>query len=431
MREEALEDNPNRVQLDKRRLFEWIDRHREAMVQFLQELVSIPSDNPPGDCRSMAEHLHRRLCGLPMDDVCFLEVPPEVTTSAGMVRVANVIATAVFGEGTGPDIALNAHGDAVAPGLGWTRDPYGGEVVNGALYGRGAAVSKSDMAAYTFAVTALRQVETSLSGRATLAFTFDEETGGIIGPARLLQTGAIHPDMAITAGFTHSIVNAHNGCLHLEVCIRGRSAHAAEPHTGIDAVEAMTDALQALYRYRDTLAGQRSNIPGIGSPTLVVGLISGGINTNVVPDLCTIRLDRRLIPEEDGDIVEADLRRVIAEAVAGRGAEVQIRRILYAKPLKPAPPDSLLIRTLKKNWQSVMQGREPEIHGLPLYTDARHFAEAGIPVVLFGAGPRTLAEANGHRADEHIRIDDLILAAKIVSATLYDLLRKGASPDGP
>lgn len=413
---------PAQSRPDKRRLFDWIDENRGAIVEFLQELVKIPSDNPPGDCWAIAEHLYRRLNRLPLDDVRLLNVPPEAAASRGMIRVANVVATAVFGDGSGLNIALNAHGDAVAPGLGWTRDPYGGEVVDGKLYGRGAAVSKSDIAAYTFAVAALRRATAPLSGTVTLAFTFDEETGGIIGPKRLLETGVIRPDMAITAGFTHSIVNAHNGCLHLEIRIKGRSAHAAEPHRGVDAVEAMIDVVQALYHYRDTLSRKRSSTPGIASPTMVVGLISGGINTNVVPDLCTIRLDRRLIPEEDGEVVEADIRRIIEEASRRRGVEVEIERLLYARPMKPTPPDSPLIRALTANWKAVMGGKDPEIHGIPLYTDARHFAEAGIPVVLFGAGPRTLAEANGHRADENVRIDDLILATKIVAATLYDLL---------
>ncbi|MFC4766445.1 M20/M25/M40 family metallo-hydrolase, partial [Effusibacillus consociatus] len=180
---------------------------------------------------------------------------------------------------------------------------------------------------------------------------------------------------------------------------------------------------QALYEYRRTLDQKRSSVPGIESPTMVVGLISGGINTNVVPDQCAIRIDRRLIPEEDGEQVEMEIRELVENVVKGyEGIQAEIERILLAKSFKPTPEDSPLIQTLAANWKELMDG-EPEIHGIPLYTDARHFAEAGVPVVLFGAGPRTLLEANGHRADEHVRIEDLVKATKIVALTLYDLLK--------
>lgn len=409
----------------KQKILQWIDLEKEKVIQFLQELVTIPSDNPPGDCSAIAEHIYKRLGHFDFSQTDLLEIEPEEVRSNGMIRVANIVSRTIFGNGEGPEIALNAHGDVVAPGLGWTQDPYGGKIVDGKLYGRGAAVSKSDIAAYTFAVMALRQVAAELSGKAVLAFNFDEETGGNIGVKRMIEKGHIRPDMAISAGFSYSIVNSHNGCLHLEVQLKGKSAHAAAPYTGHDALEAMTGVLQSIYTYRRSLDNIHSNVPGIDSPTLVVGLVSGGINTNVVPDQCTIRIDRRLIPEEDGEKVERELRQLVEQTVRDyEGIQVEIRRILLAKSFKPTPENSPLIQTLASNWKKVMGG-DPEIHGIPLYTDARHFAEAGIPVILFGAGPRTLLEANGHRADEHVRIGDLIQATKILALTLYDLLREG------
>ncbi|MFM1654631.1 ArgE/DapE family deacylase [Brevibacillus sp. B_LB10_24] len=410
----------------KQEILEWIDSEQERLVQFVQELVAIPSDNPPGDCLAIADFIERKLRELQFHDTALLEVAEEEVKANGMLKVSNVLSTTVFGSGAGVDIALNAHGDVVAPGLGWTHDPYGGEIVDGKLYGRGAAVSKSDIGTYTFAVMALRKYADQLSGKVSLAFTFDEEAGGLVGPKWLLDNGYIRPDLAIAAGFTHSIVNAHNGCLHLEIRVKGKSAHAALPETGHDALEAMTGVLQALYGYRRTLGQVRSQVAGIKSPSLVVGLISGGINTNVVPDQCVIRLDRRLIPEENGEQVEAEIRQLVENAAGSYpGITVEIERILLANSYGPVPEDSLLVRTLCANWKEVMEG-EPEIHGVPLYADARLFAEAGIPVVMFGAGPRTLEEANGHRADEHVRVDDLIKATKIVALTLYDLLKKPA-----
>ncbi|KKK39949.1 peptidase M20 [Mesobacillus campisalis] len=414
----------NEVTQAKQDLLQWIESNREQLISFLQELVSIPSDNPPGDCYEIADHLQKRLRDFEFEDAALLEVDSEEVKANGMIRVANVVSTSIFGDGKGPEVALNAHGDVVAPGLGWTYDPYGGQIVDGKLYGRGAAVSKSDMAAYTFAAMALRQVAEQLSGKVSLAFNFDEETGGNIGPKWMIEKGYIHPDMAISAGFTYSIVSSHNGCLHLEIKLKGKSAHAAAPYTGHDAIEAMTGVLQTLYKYRRSLDNIHSNVPGIDSPSMVVGLISGGINTNVVPDECMIRIDRRLIPEEDGEKVEAEICQFIERTIKDyEGIKVEFKRILLVKSFKPAPEGSPLIQKLSANWKELMKD-EPEIHGVPLYTDARHFAESGIPVVLFGAGPRNLLEANGHRADEHVRIEDLLKATKIVALTLYDLLRK-------
>ncbi|MBO9129264.1 ArgE/DapE family deacylase [Bacillus sp. 165] len=408
----------------KQAIVDWIDSEQQQLVTFLQELIAIPSDNPPGDCEKIAMFIEQRLTDYQFPNVTALNVEQKDVLANGMIKVTNIVSTTAFEGGTGLDIVLNSHGDVVAPGLGWTYNPYGGEIVDGKIYGRGAAVSKSDIAAYTFAVMALRPFSQQLSGKATLAFTFDEESGGMIGPKWLLDHGYIKPNLAIAAGFTYSIVNAHNGCLHLEIKVKGKSAHAAAPHTGHDAIEAMTGILQTLYDYRITLQQIHSDVLGIESPTLVVGLISGGINTNVVPDLCTIRIDRRLIPEEDGENVERQLCELIQQAASQyKGIVVEVKRILLAKSFGPTPEDSELIRTLSSNWKEMMQGNLV-IHGVPLYADARLFAEAGIPTVMFGAGPRTLLEANGHRADEHVRVDDLVNATKIVALTLYDLLKK-------
>ncbi|MFC4766727.1 ArgE/DapE family deacylase [Effusibacillus consociatus] len=407
----------------KQDIIQWIESQKEPLIHFLRELLTIPSDNPPGDCFKIADHIQKRLHDFQFENVSFLEVEPEEVKQAGMQKVFNVVSTTVFGEGKGPEIALNSHGDVVAPGLGWTQDPYGGTIVDGNIYGRGAAVSKSDIAVYTFAVMAVRKAAERLSGKVSLAFTFDEETGGNIGPKWLLERGYIQPDMAICAGFTYSIVNAHNGCLHLEIQARGKSAHAAAPETGYDAIEAMTGILQTLYSYRRSLSKIRSSVPGIESPTLVVGLISGGINTNVVPDQCTIRIDRRLIPEENGDQVESEIRQLVEQTVNHyKGVKVNAQRILLANSFGPVSEDTPLIQTLSDNWKKMMEG-QLAIHGVPIYADARHFAEVGVPVVMFGAGPRTLLEANGHRADEHVRAEDVIKATKIVALTLYDLLK--------
>ena len=395
---------------------------------FLAELVKVPTDNPPGDCAAHAE-LARGL----LEELGFKfevhTVPPEAVQGVGMLSASNLIVRRRFGDG-GPCIALNAHGDVVPPGQGWTQDPYGAVVVEDPLhgptmYGRGVAVSKSDFATYAFALRALEQLEASghpLRGSVELHLTYDEEVGGDIGPRWLLQQGLSHPDYAIAAGFSYAVTTAHNGCLHLEVTVRGRQGHAAMPESGIDALEAATAILQALYASREALKARRSAVPGIGHATLNVGLIEGGINTNVVPDRVSFRIDRRIIPEESPQQAEAELRSLVESAAASRpGIAIEMRRVLLALPLKPLQGAERLSGALRRHGENCF-GVPIAEHGVPLYTDARHYAAAGIPTVLYGAGPRTLAEANGHAADECLRLDDLRRATATVAYALAELL---------
>jgi succinyl-diaminopimelate desuccinylase len=401
---------------------QFLASNREAETRFLAELVKVPSDNPPGDCAAHAARAAELLEGLGFT-VERHPVPAELVREAGMISCTNLVVRKRFGDG--PVVALNAHGDVVPPGEGWTHDPFGAEIVDGWMYGRGVAVSKSDFATYAYALLALQAAEAAgagLGGTIELHLTYDEESGGEIGPCWLIETGVSKPDLALGAGFSYAVVNAHNGCLHLEVQVDGRSAHAAMPFTGVDALEAATHILSALYAWRKTLAERRSDIEGIGSPQLTVGLIKGGINTNVVPDRITFRLDRRMVPEEFSEAVEAELVQVIGEAAkAFPEAQVTVRRILLARPLVPLAGGQRLTEIICRRASEIM-GEPVAAKGVPLYTDARHYAEKGIPIVLYGSGPHTIQEANAHRADERLPLADLFRATDVVALTLLDLL---------
>ena len=403
---------------------EHLTAHRDEQLRFLAELVRMPSDNPPGDCGPHAERAAAlfETLGFIVERI---DVPDNLVKQNGMISATNLIIRERFGDG--PVIALNAHGDVVPPGLGWTADPYGAEVRDGFMYGRGVAVSKSDFATYGFALLALKHAAglgAEIHGTVELHLTYDEEAGGLIGPGYILARGLSAPDYAISAGFSYDIVTAHNGCLHLEVQVLGKSAHAAMPETGVDALEAATGILAALYALRRQLRESVSPVPGIGAPGLTVGLISGGINTNVVPDKVSFRIDRRITPDEDAEAAETQLRALIE--TAGRnypGISIEMRRILLAAPFVPMPGQERLVSAIQARAGQVLDAAIGT-KGVPIYTDARLYSAAGIPTVLYGAGPRTLLEANGHRADEKLRLDDLFKATEIVALTILDLLSR-------
>jgi succinyl-diaminopimelate desuccinylase len=397
----------------------WVDQHFNEQVRFLQALVQVPTDTPPGNNAPHAERTAELLLGFDMEAERH-PVPEDEVRAYGLQSITNLIVRRSYGEGR--TIALNAHGDVVPPGEGWVHDPYGGEIEDGKLYGRAAAVSKSDFATFTFAVRALESLGAPLKGGVELHFTYDEEFGGELGPGWLLKHQLTKPDYLIAAGFSYEVVTAHNGCLQMEVTVHGKMAHAAIPTSGVDALQGAVAILNALYAQNTLYRQTTSKVPGITHPYLNVGRIEGGTNTNVVPGKVVLKLDRRMIPEEDPVAVEASIRQVIADASASfPGITVDIKRLLLAHSLKPLPGNKPLVDALQKNAQAVLGEAIPAM-GTPLYTDVRLYCAQGIPAVIYGAGPRTVLESNAKRADEHLVLDDLRRATKVVARTLYDLL---------
>ena len=401
------------------RLDDWIDAHFDEEVRTLQALVQVPTDSPPGNNAPHAERTAELLKDFGFEAEKY-PVPAEQVKAAGLESITNLIVRRRYGAGR--TVALNAHGDVVPPGEGWTYPPYGGEVHDGKLYGRASAVSKCDFATFIFATRALESLGLPLKGGIELHFTYDEEFGGELGPGWLLEKGYTQPDLLIAAGFSYQVVTAHNGCLQMEVTVHGKMAHAAIPDTGVDALQGATAILNALYAQNALYKQVTSKVKGITHPYLNVGLIQGGTNTNVVPGKVVLKLDRRMIPEENPAEVEATLHRVIAEAARQvPGITVDIKRMLLARALTPLPGNRPLVEALCKHGEAVF-GEPIPTSGTPLYTDVRLYCERGIPAVIYGAGPRTVLESNAKRADEHIVLEDLRRATKVVARTLHDLL---------
>jgi acetylornithine deacetylase/succinyl-diaminopimelate desuccinylase-like protein len=408
----------------------WIDQHFDEQVEFLQALVRVPTDTPPGNNAPHAERTAELLHAMGLEAERHV-VPEQAVKAYGLQSITNLIVRRPYQAG-GPTIALNAHGDVVPPGEGWTHDPYGAQVVDGKMYGRATAVSKSDFSTFTFATRALEAVNaqrhTPLKGQLELHFTYDEEFGGEMGPGWLLSQGLTRPDLMVAAGFSYEVVTAHNGCLQMEVTVHGEMAHAAIPDTGTDALQGAVHILTALHQLNADYLKVRSKVAGIAHPYLNVGWIQGGTNTNVVPGKVVFKLDRRMIPEENPVEVEASIRQVIEAARqsfqpprGGKQLQVEVKRLLLAKAMVPLSGNQPLVQSIQKHGKAVFGVDIPSV-GTPLYTDVRLYVERGIPGVIYGAGPRTVRESNAKRADEHIVLEDLRRATKVVARLLQDLL---------
>jgi len=413
-------------------LDQWIDAHFDEQVKFLQALVQVPTDTPPGNNAPHAVKTTELLKAMGYVAEQF-PVPEEEVKAYGLTSLTNLIVRCPFGPG-GKTIALNAHGDVVPPGEGWTHPPYGGEIKDGNMYGRATAVSKCDFSTFTFALRAVEalhaQHHLSLKGNVELHFTYDEEFGGEKGPGWLLNKGYTQPDLMIAAGFSYQVVTAHNGCLQMEVTVHGKMAHAAIPETGVDALQGAVHVLNHLYAQNKLYQHISSKVEGINHPYLNVGRIEGGTNTNVVPGTVSFKLDRRMIPEENPTEVEANIRQVMAHAVnefnQGRAQDAQIsieiKRMLMAHAMKPLAGNAPLVNAIQQHGQAIFGEPIPAM-GTPLYTDVRLYVEKGIPGVIYGAGPRTVLESHAKRADERLHLEDLRKATKVIARTILDLLK--------
>ena len=412
----------------------WIDAHFDEQVQFFQKLVQVPTDTPPGNNAPHAERTAVLLQELGYE--AEKHVVPEADVKAyGMESITNLIVRRPFGDngsaGSGRTIALNAHGDVVPPGEGWSHDPYGGEIVDGKMYGRATAVSKCDFSTFTYALRALEAVAKPRQGAVELHFTYDEEFGGLLGPGWLLEKGLTKPDLMVAAGFSYEVVVAHNGCLQMEITVHGKMAHAAVPHTGVDALQAAVAIMNDLYAENTKYQQVTSKVAGIKHPYLNIGQINGGTNTNVIPGKVVLKIDRRMIPEENPIEVEKNIRAVIAQAAERfnqqRGytgddaVRIDIKRLLLANAMTPLAGNQPLVDAIQTHGEAVF-GEKPPAVGTPLYTDVRLYVERGIPGVIYGAGPRTVLESHAKRADERLDLQDLRRATKVVARMLHDLL---------
>ncbi|HEX9702139.1 MAG TPA: M20/M25/M40 family metallo-hydrolase [Rhodospirillales bacterium] len=405
---------------------------RAEQFQFLRGLVATHSENPPGDSDAVAETTAAALKRLGFG-VERHRVPNELAAEHGVARVTNLVSRHVFGAGN--VIALNARGDTPPAGGGWSVDPFAADIKKGVITGLGV-LGKADIAAYAYALLALRDAKPDLAGTVELHVTFDGETGGELGPLWLLRKGIVNPDYAIGSGLAHGIGTSTMGDLQMEVEIEARDiardvardvarepAGAAGVTVAADAMAVASGIINALYDMNHAFANIRSSVPGIGTPSLVVGEIEGGRRPDKRPERVVFRLDRRIIPDETPATVEKSLTRLIAEVGSLEdGIVCRIRRLKLAPPMKPMAGSGRLAGILERQ-ASETTGRAVKPYGVTFDAGARHYAGQGVPTVLYGAGPATAAAGNMGGPDERLDLDDLRIATEVIALTLAEFLK--------
>lgn len=382
---------------------------RAQVIEHLRALIATPSDNPPGDCRAAADVAQHRC------EVLGLETERhEVDPGNGGPVLPTVLAW--LGPRTlAPELVLNAHLDASPPTPEWTVDAYQAEIRDGHVYGRGATLSKSDVAGYTYALAAAgKALGDALTRTAVLAITADEGSGGDNGPRWLLEQFGLRPARALVAGLTHRVGIAHNGALQLRLVVRGVAAHQAVVPPESEALRHATTLAARVFGAGDELRSHPGMIDGIAHPTLNVTRLCGGELLGLAPGTVELLIDRRVMPSEDTAVALADLTALIDDTAAHLGASVETEIVQRAEPLRPTAASEAWARIVQAEAQ-VTLGTPVPIAGVPLYTDARWFGSRGIPTVMYGAGANDLVASGVNGADENVAVTDVEAAAETVA----------------
>jgi len=375
---------------------------KEDLIRLTQVMVRIPSVNPPGNEEDLAEFLVQEL--------------KSYGFSSRLVNVkpkrSNVLAM-LSGKKKGKTILMNGHMDVVPVGdlSGWKFEPFSGTLHQGRIYGRGSVDMKGGLASAIIAAKAFADTYgEDFAGRILIAGVVDEEDAGV-GSKKLVES--VKADMAIVAEASDdAIYRAHKGVLWFEITTKGKALHSSRVRSGNfeNAIYRMTRVVNALEDYLAELEKRRDAL--VGNPTINVSIIKGGTKTNVVPDSCTITVDRRLLPKEDPKVALEEIRKLLVSKTKLKDLAFHVALEREGTIIKESEP----IVKLTRNAVQEVTGKQPKVTGCMATTDMAFLVNQGkIPAVVYGPG--SLEQA--HVANEYVEVEELLKAAKVY-ATIFE-----------
>lgn len=308
-------------------------------------------------------------------------------------------------------LILNGHMDVVPAGSFWDYPPFDPQITDGKIYGRGSCDMKGGLASMMTAIKVLHDLGIDMGSDIVFTATVEEEIGGLNGTGRIIDY--LNGDMCVIAEPTDlNICIGHKGSNIYEITVKGKSAHGSMPHLGKNAIYYASRMIVALEDFKFDIEDSL-----LGKPTINVGKITGGTEVNVVPDRCIFEVDRRTIPEEDGESVFYELNRIIdREKVDGVG--INVKKVIEMLPVKVSE-DEKVVKLLKKSTKEVF-GYEKPTTSIDGCTDARFFIDRKIPTVIFGPGKKDCA----HVSNEFINIEDLIDASSSFASLILNAIKE-------
>jgi succinyl-diaminopimelate desuccinylase len=416
-----------------------VDSLAGEMVEFLQRMVRIPTENPPGkNYRECAAEIGKTMSAAGLD-VETIEVPDHLLSTFapqgnGLPRPS--VIGRMPGRRGRPVLHFTGHYDVVPAGAGWSVDPYGAVLKSGNVYGRGACDQKSGIAAQVFALAALRKAGLGPEGTLIASATPDEETGGFAGIGYLVDTGVISRATTDWCVITEcldvdSICLGHRGTLWLELETRGRQCHGSMPSEGVNAITRMLDLLAAVREeILPALAGESRHPvmpPACRRSTLEVTMMEAGTKVNIVPASCRATLDWRLIPEQGVGEARAMLDGVVRRMKErDPGFECVVREIMRVDPTLVAS-DTEVVRAFQAAGLAV-RGEPMRFSVSPGSDDQKFIVQkAGLEqCIVYGPGPLAVA----HKANEFQSVQDLVEGAKVMALAAWALAGRAERPSG-
>ena len=419
------------------RLSAEIAARRDDLVELCQDLIKIPTLNPPGEnYREICDYLDRRLLKSGFHT--------ELIRAKGALGDSdryprwNIVARKEGPRG-GECVHFNSHIDIVEVGRGWTTDPFGGEVIDGKVYGRGACDMKGGLAASIVAVEAFIAVCPDFAGAIEISGTADEESGGFGGVAYLAEKGYFNPEkvhhVIIPEPLGHDrICLGHRGVWLAEIETYGEIAHGSMPFLGDCAVRHMGAVVSEMERSLfPALALKRTDMPvvpeGAKQSTMNINSIHGGeaeqdpdytgLPSPCVPDSCRLVIDRRFLIEEDIDEVQEEIHGLLRHVQSERENFTfnvrELQRVLPTMTEKSAPVVQSVARAI-----SDIMGKEADYVVSPGTYDQKHIDRIGRLKNCIAYGPGILDLA--HKPDEYVGIDEMVQSAQVMARSLLDLL---------
>lgn len=430
-------DDFDQVDLEGDALKRALADRRDDLIALTQDLIRIPTLNPPGDCyREVCEYLDRRLraSGFETEYVRATGAPGDSDRYPRWNLVARR-----DGVGAGPCVHFNSHTDVVEVGKGWTRDPFGGELDGDRIYGRGACDMKGGLAASIVAAEAFVALYPDFVGAIEISGTADEESGGYGGVAYLAEKGYFAPERVQHVIIPepldkHRICLGHRGGWWAEIETKGEIAHGCMPFLGDCAVRHMGAVLEEFEgKLYPAMAARRTEMPvvpdGARSSTMNINSIHGGqpeqppdfdgLPAHCVPDSCRIVIDRRFLVEETLDEVRAEVVGLLEGLKQNRAKfDYEITEINSVLPTM-TDRDAPVVTTVASAIEEVM-GQAPEYVASPGTYDQKHIDRIGRLKNCIAYGPGILELA--HKPDEYIGVDDMMVSAEVMGRALHDLL---------
>jgi succinyl-diaminopimelate desuccinylase len=413
------------------RVLKAVEEAADEAVAFTSAMIRVPTVNPPGDAYEDCARLigdTLKQCDFTVDYQA-AEGRPEHTRQHPRINVVGLRQ----GRLARPLVHLNGHFDVVPAGMGWTMDPFGGEVKDGRIYGRGACDMKAGIAAAVFAAEAIRRAGVDLLGSVEISGTVDEESGGFAGAAYLAQQGRLHADRADCVIIPEPlnvdrICIGHRGVYWFQVTTSGRIGHGSMPFLGVNAIEHMGVVLDRFRReLGPRLAGRTTSVPvvppGARHATMNLNGIDGGqpvegIQTPCVADCCRAVFDRRFLIEEGFEATKAEIVGLLEDVARDvPDFRYDLRDLMVVHPVR-TPEGSPLVASLERGIRTVL-GREPSQVASPGTYDHKHVDRIGgiKHCVAYGPGILDLA----HQPDEYCGVDDLINATKVIALSILEM----------